>query len=383
MAATYDHHTPEFKQRVLAHYEPGVRGSGFAALAKRFDLSCPRLVRDWWNKYDGTKRSLAKATTPNRKRKLTAEESEKHIKKFVIKKNKAGESVDYGAVQREVKRGTGKDVHVRTLRRYGQEDHGLSFKKTTRKLHAEGTNQATLLLCSQQEFNSHGYGVGAIEGKLYWDAVAQTRKRLQRSAMGRLVFIDQSRINLNPGPNMGLAPLGAPAVIKAPKPAHWEPRIDFMGACSGSQLLALETKSATERKEEKVKGWRKNHVLAFVRDQLAPAITAAHLSGVTVVLDRALRIRPDDVTAALVAGGVHDAKEALVLPAGTAKYISPLDNTLWHEMKQRIRARAITTEDEAVAAIREEWEAVSVSHLRNYYHHCALTARTDPQKGRA
>lgn len=221
-----------------------------------------------------------------------------------------------------------------------------------------------------------------VEGTLYWDGVIETRKRLQKSAIGRVVFIDQSRINMHPAPVMSLAPRGRPAVVKRPQPAAWEPRFDFMGACSGRQLLALQIKTPRQRREEKVKGWGKGHILEFVRVLLAPAIVEAKISGVTVVIDRACHIKAEEVSAALVEGGVGDAKEVVVLPAGTAKYVSPLDNTLWHEMKQRLRMREPESEKEVVKAIEQEWEAVTPEKLLNYYRHCALLYGNDPVKGR-
>ena len=137
MATQYDRHSADFKEHVLLEYHANTRGSGYAALAKRFRLADPKIIRYWMKKYDGTTESLEKKTKPNRKRKLTEEESEKHVHQFVIKRNRAHKHVDYDDVQEEVKKRTGKEVAVRTLRRYGYEDYGITEKQTTRKLVSE------------------------------------------------------------------------------------------------------------------------------------------------------------------------------------------------------------------------------------------------------
>lgn len=138
MTTNYRDHTVDFKLRVISEYQPGVRGHGFAAVAERFGVEHKSVVRKWVSQYNGTKESLTKQTRPNNKRKMTLEESEEHINKFVAKKNKAGEAVDYGMVKKEVKEQLDKDVSLRTLQRYGHEDHGLTYKRTTRQLIAEG-----------------------------------------------------------------------------------------------------------------------------------------------------------------------------------------------------------------------------------------------------
>ena len=200
--------------------------------------------------------------------------------------------------------------------------------------------------------------------------------------MGRLIFVDQSRINMNPGPNDGLSPSGEQTVVIGKRPKNWEPRFDFMGACTGRRLLALETRTPAERKAAGKKGWWKEDVIGFFRDTVAWAVLEADLHGVVIVIDKGLKITSGEVMAAMEEGGVDDVEEAVILPSSTAKYISPLDNTLWHDLKERIRARPLTSPAQALAALRAEWEATPLEHLRNYYHHCSLTRRTDPARGR-
>lgn len=141
MAAAYDHHSVDFKLNVLSYYQEGVRGHGAKALATRFDIKSPRSVRQWAVAYDGTRASLEKKTHPNRKRKLSVEESTEHIRDFVVAANRAGRPVSYPEVRRNVIRRTGINVSASTVRRYGYKDHGLTSKRSSRHLQSEGTKQ--------------------------------------------------------------------------------------------------------------------------------------------------------------------------------------------------------------------------------------------------
>ena len=122
----------------------------------------------------------------------------------------------------------------------------------------------------------------------------------------------------------------------------------------------------------------KDTVLGFIRSKVAPAIVEVGVKEPKVVVDKALRITAAEIREELKEGGVNDALPPLVMPRATAKYLSPLDNTLWHELKDRVRKRKPTTASGMAGIIREEWNAITPAHLHHYYHHCGLTRRSDP-----
>ena len=125
----------------------------------------------------------------------------------------------------------------------------------------------------------------------------------------------------------------------------------------------------------------KDAVLRFIRTKLARSIVEVGLKEVKVVVDKALRITATEVREELKAGGVDDALPPLVMPRATAKHLSPLDNTLWHEVKDRVRARKPTTVEGLARTFQEEWNHVTPDHLRGYYRHCGLTRSIDPHIG--
>ena len=97
-------------------------------------------------------------------------------------------------------------------------------------------------------------------------------------------------------------------------------------------------------------------------------------------MDKGLVLKREEVLQEIEAGGARNIHDVWIFPTSTAKYVNPLDNTLWHSLKERVRAREPQTEDETAAAMEEEFMAFSEADIKGYYRHCALTRRSDPFK---
>lgn len=155
-----------------------------------------------------------------------------------------------------------------------------------------------------------------------------------------------------------------------------------MAAISGDGRVALKIMTPEDRKEAETKGWRKYMVLRFIRENVAGYVRRHGITGAVVVVDKALRVKAEEVKAEMEAGRAVEVAPAVVMPTSTAKYISPLDNNLWHELKHAVREHNAQTVDALVSAIRLEWANISIDSIHNYYKHCALTRTCDPYHGR-
>lgn len=140
MPGQYNQYTAWFKQHVLQCYQPGVRGHGAAAVAHKFELPSHSLVLRWAAKAREPGGSLEHKPGAGRKRKLSHDEAEEHVKDFIVDRNREGKAVSYDDVARELHKRGRVDVSVRTLRRYGRKDFNITDKLTTRKLAIEGRN---------------------------------------------------------------------------------------------------------------------------------------------------------------------------------------------------------------------------------------------------
>ena len=222
-----------------------------------------------------------------------------------------------------------------------------------------------------------------IGTEAYRNSVIEARKKLHRVSNKRLVFIDGSGMRSEPRPLRGLAPSGQ---IPAEKAEKYEPRVDVMGAVGYHGPLAFETKTSTQRRVIQnprknkigVKGYTKPMVKNFLEKELAPKICEMKVKDVIVCMDKGLSFKEEEAKEQLRAGGARNVKGVWILPTNSAKRISPLDNNLWHSLKQRVRARKPRTEVGTARILKQEFMSISPTDIQSYYRNCRLTWRSDP-----
>jgi hypothetical protein len=160
------------------------------------------------------------------------------------------------------------------------------------------------------------------------------------------------------------------------------------GAIAYTGPLTCETVTSTQRKEivntrtkkKGVKGYTKSMLKKFLKEKLAPKIKRMKEKDVVIGLDKGLHMKREEVLQELKDGGAKNILDAWIFPTSTAKYVNPLDNTLWHSLKERVRARKPESEDATATAMEEEFMAIDQADIKGYYRHCALTRRSDALK---
>ena len=116
---------------ILLEYKPGVWGSGFLALSKKYQVQGgSKLISEWYKKWDGTESSLRKQSGGDVRSILTPKEKKLHIRNFVTKKSKV-EAAIYPEVKKNVEKKTGKDISLRSVQEIGQAMR-ISSKKRKR-----------------------------------------------------------------------------------------------------------------------------------------------------------------------------------------------------------------------------------------------------------
>lgn len=125
-----------FKERVVREHEPGVRGKGFQALAKRFKVGksgpSAKLIQSWWRKWNAGGRTLeALEAVLGRRSILTENEKKKHILKFVTHKNSIAEAVDYKDVHANVVAKTNKEISLEQVQKIGKNELDITWKQST------------------------------------------------------------------------------------------------------------------------------------------------------------------------------------------------------------------------------------------------------------
>ena len=97
-------------------------------------------------------------------------------------------------------------------------------------------------------------------------------------------------------------------------------------------------------------------------------------------MDKGLAFKEEEVKEEFKLAGINKVKDVWILPTNTAKYVSPLDNNLWHSLKERVRARKPRSEDGTARIVEEEFMNISSTDIQNYFKNCKLTRGADPSE---
>jgi transposase-like protein len=225
---------PAFKERVVREYEPGVRGKGFNALAKRFKIPSPRLMQEWWKKWRAGGQKLdafEDQAGGDRRSALTQREKERYVLDFVSHMNAKRQAVNYADVTKNVRknvkrlRNTDEKLLLRIVQRIGKDEMNLSWKKTTNTLESDETQN-------------------------FVEAVAAYRRKCQRVAKEKLIFLDGTGMKCEPRRSHGLAPRGKKAKVETKKQERYQSRLDIWGAISYNKSLAIDIQNSDDRKKK-------------------------------------------------------------------------------------------------------------------------------------
>jgi transposase len=364
-------YSASFKVEVVKEYRKNTRGASFRTLAKKYGIKGgAATVREWWltwTRGGQTVESLEPRLRGHRRHKLT-EKEEELIRDYVLQKNEEKKAVDYKRVHNYIVQKTKKDIAYSTIKGIGKE-LGISWKKTSRTLSTEGKDV---------NFSSRTF---FFLGPSYEQQVIEFRKKCQRVDKLRLVFVDGSGMKAEPRPKYGLAPKGKKALVEAEKPEKWEPRLDFWGGISYNKPLAIDIMTSEDRRKLKVKGYGKERTRCFFKKKLAPKI-ASELKHIDVIIcmDKGFKFTVEDIKKQFHLGGARNVKDAWIFPKGAGKLCNPLDNTLWHSLKTRVRDVGDKGELATAKTLKKEFLNISAKDIHAYYRHCSLTYGQDPHK---
>ena len=117
--------TSDIKHHILLEYRPRSTTHSFSALAAAHGVKGgAETVRKWHQRWDGTSHSLEHKPMSGRPRMLSGQEVARHVAGPIRRSNRAGQRVRYTKLLPQVQAATGKDVSLRTLRRYGHDEVG-------------------------------------------------------------------------------------------------------------------------------------------------------------------------------------------------------------------------------------------------------------------
>ena len=101
---------------------------------------------------------------------------------------------------------------------------------------------------------------------------------------------------------------------------------------------------------------------------------------IIVSMDRGFHFTPDEIEDELKKGGASNIEDVWLLPVNAGKLCNPLDNTLWHSMKEKVRKNHPQDETATAKAVKKAFMNTTSKDLHAYYRNCGLTHGSDPYK---
>lgn len=279
---------------------------------------------------------------------------------------------------------SGKQISLRSLRRYGKEEAGVELKRTKKRTAQESKSTQT----GQTELAiAHAY---SASWKLYacdcdcrsvspslCDLIARQRRKLQRMDKDRVVFLDETAMRVSEAQTSTLALPGEDAVVVVEDTSAYARRYDMIAACNGSRTFPPIIFSPSDRTERGVKGINRKMLEQYIQSVLAQQLEALDLYPLTLVLDRA-SIHARDLLQEFEDMSCGCVTEILFMPPQGAKRMSPLDNSLFHDWKEAVRKRGPISAANIQQLMNDEWANISAEKIRAQYRHSLLMREQDP-----
>ena len=209
------------------------------------------------------------------------------------------------------------------------------------------------------------------------DDIANVRRKIQRVSKKKILFMDEVSVKLNEQQNYTIVLPGEKSNVIATDTTSYSKRYDMIACCNGERVLPPVIFTPKDRVSQGVKGITKQMLERAVDSILAQAVGGLDVYPVMLVMDKA-SIHNQDIIQVFHDRGCQDLQEVLFMPTQSPKRLSPLDNSLFHIWKERVRKHAPLTEDNVVQVMSNEWNNISNQYIQSQYRKCGLVGYTNP-----
>jgi hypothetical protein len=202
------------------------------------------------------------------------------------------------------------------------------------------------------------------------------RRKLQKIATARILFLDETALRLSAAPTHTIVLPGEQPYVLATETSAYSKRYDMIAVCTGDRVLLPKIFTPQERAGAEVRGVNRSMLLQFIDDVLAQAVEGLDRYPLTLVLDRAsIHMDVDAIRQAFRDRGSESIKDILLMPPNAAKRLSPLDNSLFHDWKEECRKQCPATAKTIERIMSDAWEKMKPGP---HYLNCGLTRSKDP-----
>lgn len=209
----------------------------------------------------------------------------------------------------------------------------------------------------------------------FCDEVARLRRKFRRIGAKHLLFLDETGRREGETADYTIVLPGYHPFVTSTNVTSYAPRYDMIAVTANDRVLLPTVFSPSDRAHEAAKGINGKMLLKFIDDVLAQAVEGLDRYPLTLVLDRApIHRNTENILQAFRDRSCYAIKDIIVLPALTAKRLSPLDNTMFAEWKKECFERGPLTRNTIKRVMNDAWSHINPTP---YYRHCGLTGHRD------
>ena len=205
--------------------------------------------------------------------------------------------------------------------------------------------------------------------------IAECRRKLREIPDGHLLFLDETALRVSEAPTHTIVLPGERPFVIAEDTSSYAKRYDMIACCTSKETLPPIIFAPNDH--ERRNGINAEMLHSYIRDFLAQAIGALDrypLSD-TLAIDRASIHNADKMLREFHDWGCQELVEIVKIPSMSAKRLSPFDNSIFHDWKERIRQHAPITSENIRQLMNDEWVNLPSSYLEAHYQHCLLKPR--------
>jgi hypothetical protein len=214
----------------------------------------------------------------------------------------------------------------------------------------------------------------SLVSKQLCDEIEKIRHKLKNVSKRKIMFLDETHLKLNEAVRSTLIAPNETQYVIVSENTSYSKRYDMIACCSGSQVFPCMIYTPNERTRTGVKGINTKMLITYIQNLLAQSLGATDEYPIYLVIDRSTIHNEEEMMQAFHDNGCQSLVEIIKMPTQAAKRLSPLDNTLFHQWKDRCRQHDLITDKNIEQIMNDEWNKVTAEQLYSYYRHCGLTS---------
>lgn len=200
------------------------------------------------------------------------------------------------------------------------------------------------------------------------EEIATIRRKIQRIGIKHVLFLDETHKREGDVESYTIVLPGEKSFIESSDDSAYAPRYDMIGCVSGTTTLPPIIYSPTERQ----KGVTTEMLLEYIRNLLAQSAGALNEYPLILYLDKSPIHNVVKIKSEFHDWGCQEMKEVIKIPSGSAKRLSPLDNSLFNLWRQRVLNGPSLTKFNIKRRMICAWETIMKKEIQAQYRHCGL-----------